>query len=657
MTADVRTFKADSMSEALEIVRRELGDDAVILHTRQVAKRRLLPFGKAPQEVEITAGRGIPTRPLAPRATSPISVVDSGSATIPSPARGQATAAAAANHGPATNRGPTAPAPAVTSRPSARRDDSLAPPPDLFRRSPQRPLTTRLDDDAEQPASTTPGPRERVHRPSLHRGESAAPDRSQSVASAAITSRSDSQDFVPGLPLASLETTGLTPSHREALGPAAALKSAPLPAAPRRGPIGAASRPDAASRSTDNVAPAASQPTLTRKVDQSPHQLGRRPMIPGSANPPATALSTTATMATRTAANTANRPLAPSRPAPAMSPTPGNDPRGLAAQTPAPRESIAYHPVSITTTAARKDSGPTEPSPGELSRRLDQIERLLQQLTRQAPEPALADVPVELFQLFTRLIDADVEEPLARDLIGQVARHATPEQRHDAAAAEALVTGLVEKEWRIAAPITGQSGRHKTVALVGPTGVGKTTTIAKLAANFRLRDGLRTGLVTVDTYRIAAVEQLRTYAEIIDLPMKVVTSPQEMRRALDELSGLDLVLIDTAGRSPRDDLRISELKACLQEARADEIHLVLSAATAPRDLPEIAQQFAAVPLTAVILTKLDELLHPGNLLSIARQLRYGISHLTTGQDVPDDIESADATRLTDWVLGRQSLPI
>ncbi len=114
------------------------------------------------------------------------------------------------------------------------------------------------------------------------------------------------------------------------------------------------------------------------------------------------------------------------------------------------------------------------------------------------------------------------------------------------------------------------------VALVGPTGVGKTTTIAKLAANFRLRDGIRMGLVTVDTYRIAAVEQLRTYAEIIDLPMKVVTSPREMRRALEELQGLDLILIDTAGRSPRDELKIQELKSLLNEAQVDEVHLVLS---------------------------------------------------------------------------------
>ena len=113
------------------------------------------------------------------------------------------------------------------------------------------------------------------------------------------------------------------------------------------------------------------------------------------------------------------------------------------------------------------------------------------------------------------------------------------------------------------------------MALVGPTGVGKTTTIAKLAANYRLKEKRRVGLITVDTYRIAAVEQLRTYADIIDLPMQVVSTPREMREAVGRMDNLDLILLDTAGRSPKDEVRIQELRAFLTEADADEVHLVL----------------------------------------------------------------------------------
>jgi flagellar biosynthesis protein FlhF len=214
---------------------------------------------------------------------------------------------------------------------------------------------------------------------------------------------------------------------------------------------------------------------------------------------------------------------------------------------------------------------------------------------------------------------------------------------------------MVEADLRCGGPIAVTPGRRKVVALVGPTGVGKTTTIAKLAANFRLRDGIRMGLVTVDTYRIAAVEQLRTYAEIIDLPMKVVTGPNEMSRALAELRGMDLVLIDTAGRSPKDEPRIQELRQLLEEAEVDETHLVLSLTASTRSLEAGVEKFAAAGVTSLILTKLDEALGMGGLLSIARKVPLPISYVTTGQDVPDDIETASARRLSRLILGEDRL--
>ena len=178
---------------------------------------------------------------------------------------------------------------------------------------------------------------------------------------------------------------------------------------------------------------------------------------------------------------------------------------------------------------------------------------------------------------------------------------------------------------------------------------------AKLAANFRLRDGVKMGLVTVDTYRIAAVEQLRTYAEIIDLPMKVVTSPPEMRRTMDELIGLDLVLIDTAGRSPRDGLQIQELKSLLSEADVDQVHLVLSMTSSMRSLEATVEKFSAVKTTSLMMTKLDEAAGMGALLSLPRKVDLPISYLTTGQDVPEDIEPAVAGRIARLVLGQDKL--
>ena len=210
---------------------------------------------------------------------------------------------------------------------------------------------------------------------------------------------------------------------------------------------------------------------------------------------------------------------------------------------------------------------------------------------------------------------------------------------------------MIESDIRVAGPIAITPGRCRLAALVGPTGVGKTTTIAKLAANFRLKEKRRVGLITVDTYRIAAVEQLRTYADIIDLPMHVVSTPREMRETVERMSHLDLILLDTAGRSPKDEVRIQELKAFLSEARADEVHLVLSSVAAARTLEQTAERFAAVGATALVLTKLDEANGLGNVLPLVRASGLPVSYLTDGQNVPDDIQTADARRLAQMILG------
>jgi len=322
------------------------------------------------------------------------------------------------------------------------------------------------------------------------------------------------------------------------------------------------------------------------------------------------------------------------------------------ASTPSAPTSVAGQ-ISSTLPVSLQERGLNEQQ-SAISRQLSSIQQMVSQLSRGSLQK-VEDIPAELFQLYTELIDVEVEEDLARDLIHQLKQTGAGESSADARASKTRLREMVESEVRCTAPIGTTNGRRRVVALVGPTGVGKTTTIAKLAANFRLRDGVRMGLVTVDTYRIAAVEQLRTYAEIIDLPMKVVTSPREMRRALEELSGLDLVLIDTAGRSPRDELKIQELKSLLGEAQVDEVHLVLSLAASPKSLQATAEKFAAAGTTAMILTKLDEAVGMGSLLSVARRVSLPMSYLTTGQDVPDDIEHASARRVARLILGEESL--
>ena len=305
---------------------------------------------------------------------------------------------------------------------------------------------------------------------------------------------------------------------------------------------------------------------------------------------------------------------------------------------------------------ADADSSPSNwDPPSEFSTKLDSIQRMIANLGHVRHSSVCDDIPDDLFHVYTGLIDADVDDDLAREMTFRLKQNCSPQQLADQDVTQALLTAMVESDIRCSGPITPVPGRRKVVALVGPTGVGKTTTIAKLAANFRLRDGVKMGLVTVDTYRIAAVEQLRTYAEIIDLPIMVVTNPIEMRRTMEELVGLDLVLIDTAGRSPRDELQIQELKRLLAEANVDEVHLVQSLTASLRSIKATAEKFSTANTTSLILTKLDEAAEMGTMLSVAREVPLPVSYLTTGQDVPDDIEPAHATRMSRLILGQDRI--
>ncbi|MGI9472221.1 MAG: flagellar biosynthesis protein FlhF, partial [Rubripirellula sp.] len=173
----------------------------------------------------------------------------------------------------------------------------------------------------------------------------------------------------------------------------------------------------------------------------------------------------------------------------------------------------------------------------------------------------------------------------------------------------------VGRELRVGSPIRTQPGDRRIVALVGPTGVGKTTTVAKLAAGFRIEARRRVGLLTIDTFRIAAVQQLKAYAEIMDLPMEVVEKPEQMQPALEQLGDVDLVLIDTAGRSPKSDARIDQLVELLRSAQPDETHLVLSATSSAAAVRLAIEGFAPIRPTAAILTKLDETPHTASVLS------------------------------------------
>ena len=189
---------------------------------------------------------------------------------------------------------------------------------------------------------------------------------------------------------------------------------------------------------------------------------------------------------------------------------------------------------------------------------------------------------------------------------------------------------------------------------MGPTGVGKTTTIAKIASKYKLEVGMKIAFLTADTYRIAATEQLRVYANILDAPMSIIYSAEEMNAAIERVSEYDLIFVDTAGFSHKNDEQCNDMKkmlAGLDAAYEREVYLVVSATTKYKDLLEIADRYKEIADYKLIFTKLDETEAYGNIYNIKMYSGAPLSYMTNGQNVPDDIEEFNTQKIVKQLLG------
>jgi len=262
------------------------------------------------------------------------------------------------------------------------------------------------------------------------------------------------------------------------------------------------------------------------------------------------------------------------------------------------------------------------------------------------PEP-FAD---QYLNLINQGVDDRIADRLVNDARKALAKDDDPDEQQIRDALRDQLAAGFEIEQTVTNKRAHAKRQPYTIALIGPTGVGKTTTIAKLAAIYKLKHKKKVGLITLDTFRIAAVEQLQTYAQIIDVPLNVVSNPEQIDSAFDEFADCDVVLVDTAGRSQRDDPKLDQLKRFIEVSNPHEVHLVLSATSSEPVLNEIVRRFTQVRTDRLIFTKLDEAVSFGVMLNVAASAGRGLSYITTGQEVPHQIEASKPRRLAQIIL-------
>lgn len=312
-------------------------------------------------------------------------------------------------------------------------------------------------------------------------------------------------------------------------------------------------------------------------------------------------------------------------------------------------------------------SQPAEPDKKEhiIEERLDNLQSLLEKQL-QKPEndsrektedkPQEEQNPSEL-TLFLKLlhqtmVDNEVEEKYARQIIDEIEKSAKPGYPFDVALANTYQKMILK--FGQAECITPATKGPKVVFFIGPTGVGKTTTIAKIASKFCVEEKKKLALLTADTYRIAAAEQLRTYANILEVPFRIVYSAEEVCSFLKDFQDYDYVLVDTAGHSYQNEEQrenMNQFIASLDDSYEREVYLVLSATTKYRDLRNITDAYQSVSKYKLIFTKLDETSALGNLYNIKLDTGAALSYVTCGQNVPDDIEVFSPQKTVKLLLG------
>ena len=311
------------------------------------------------------------------------------------------------------------------------------------------------------------------------------------------------------------------------------------------------------------------------------------------------------------------------------------------------------------------DEKKTENGSNAIEQKLDTLKKLFEEQIREqgkvsedgkekadTAEPELPDKNIAFLRLiFRQLLDNEVEEQYANQIITEI--EASLKKETDVSKILATIYQKIVLKLGQTKTLEVVSGKTKYIFFIGPTGVGKTTTIAKLAYSLMEQKKAKVALLAADTYRIAAVDQLRTYAEIMNIPLYVIYSESELAEQKEELEKYDVILVDTAGRSHRSKEQRDDIERLIHSvpAQAREVYLVLSATTKYRDLVKIAEAYSEIAEYRLIFTKLDETGTIGNIFNIKMLTGAPLSYATNGQNVPDDISRMDPQNVARQLLG------
>lgn len=309
-----------------------------------------------------------------------------------------------------------------------------------------------------------------------------------------------------------------------------------------------------------------------------------------------------------------------------------------------------------------KENAQTENSNEGLEKRLENLSNILEKQLSvdstktekpvEPPQPSNPEGLTFVKMLYRTLLENEVNEKYVNQIMDEAEK-----VLHNGSSVDYILSNVYQKmilKFGQPSVIELEGKKPRVIFFIGPTGVGKTTTIAKIASKYKVEKEKKVAFLTADTYRIAATEQLRIYANILDAPMSIIYSAEELNAAVERVSDYDLVFVDTAGFSHRSASQCEDMKKLIQgldESYEKEIYLVVSATTKYRDLLEIADIYKEIADYKLIFTKLDETTTYGNILNLRLYSGAKLAYMTTGQNVPDDIEEFDTQKIVKQLLG------